>query len=194
METYITNLMPEMEMSDYKINYTNHEMYRSKNGRKEGSPVRFFTNISLSLINLPKAEGYKSCKICSKDTAVENHHCIKCSICPSKNGSTYIHCLKCRICVKSNYLHCDDCGRCTQRVGHECDSYQKNLTCWICKKRGHTERNCIRWLKISGNGKFKKRRICLICSGPNHSERNCLKRSILLKECYFLNEVTNIFS
>lgn len=47
METYITHLMPEMEMSDYKINYTNHEMYRSINGRKEGSPVRFLTNISL---------------------------------------------------------------------------------------------------------------------------------------------------
>lgn len=38
-------------MSDYKINYTNHELYRSKNGRKEGSPVRFLTNISLRYSN-----------------------------------------------------------------------------------------------------------------------------------------------
>lgn len=119
---------------------------------------------------------------------------MKCLICPSKNGSTYTHCVECRICVKSNYVHCDECGRCAQRIGHECEMYQNNLTCWICKKRGHTEKNCISWLKISGKGKFKNRRFCFICSGPNHSERNCPKREVLLKESYFLNEVTNIFS
>lgn len=47
MENYITKIMPELSMSDYKVNYTNHATYNeTSRARKDmGSPVRIFTNI-----------------------------------------------------------------------------------------------------------------------------------------------------
>lgn len=209
METYIINVMPEMEMIDYKINYTNHDLYHNgENGRKQGSPVRIFTNILLrfvsslncfynannncfftfnfySKIPLPQTEGYKYCTKCQRWVAKENRHCSICVKCPSKNGDTYVHCNLCKLCVKPNYKHCKSCGRCTQKVGHDCLVYQRNLICWICRQKGHTERKCENWRgKITKGNKLH----CLICGVGKHNEKFCPKRRVLLGEEYFLGE------
>jgi hypothetical protein len=49
MEMYVTKFMPELQMIDYHIGYENHEVYNNDKGgkgRKQGSPVRIFTNIN----------------------------------------------------------------------------------------------------------------------------------------------------
>ncbi|XP_055373028.1 rRNA N6-adenosine-methyltransferase ZCCHC4, partial [Condylostylus longicornis] len=178
MEHYIKKEMPEMEMLDYKINYSNHEAYSDGiNSRKYGSPVRLFTNIPLHLIELPATEGYKMCNICQKWTAVENIHCKICNKCPSKNGETYRHCNLCSLCVKPNYVHCVNCRRCTQKQNHNCTVFQKNTHCWICDEFGHLEVNCNKG-NVSSIRKFlrnkeKKCRFCLICCKNGHNERKC---------------------
>lgn len=202
MESYIKNVMPEMDMIDYMVNYTNHKLYNNgANGRKEGSPIRIFTNIPLNLIPLPVSEGYRFCKLCKKYTFKNNTHCQKCLKCPSKNGCKYVHCELCALCVKPSYKHCKNCDRCTQIAGHQCDLYQKNLTCWICLTKGHNEINCEKWTMLSTNTLTIKnkslkiaKKVCLICGKVGHNERNCNKRNLLLKENTFLDEVCNIFS
>lgn len=121
-ERYITNVMPQMEMMDFEISYDNHKVFcREYKGRKEGSPIRSFTNVDLSLISYPSNyDEYVFCKRCTKFVSVKNKHCLICKICPSKNGATYKHCKKCRICVKPNYVHCDKCLRCVQQANHDC--------------------------------------------------------------------------
>lgn len=202
MENYIKNVMPEMDMIDYMVNYTNHKLYHNDvKGRKGGSPIRIFTNIPLELIPLPACEGYRFCKICEKFTFKDNAHCQKCAKCPSKNGSKYVHCELCALCVKPSYKHCKNCDRCTQIVGHNCDFYQRNITCWICLTKGHNESNCEKWAKLSTNTlKIRKKsmkiakKICLICSKIGHNEPNCNKRELLLKEKMFLGKICNIFN
>lgn len=206
METYICKEMPEMEMIDYKVNYTNHKLYHDgAKARKQGSPIRCFTNIPLSSIALPAAEGYRFCEKCNKWSAAENVHCDRCKCCPSKNGSTYVHCYLCAKCVKPNYRHCFECDRCTQIDGHNCKEYQRNLTCWICQTIGHNEKNCANWLGKSKSFKNQKKiiekskkinqKICWICHTVGHNEKNCMIRKKLLKEKLFLgNLVENIFS
>ncbi len=203
MENYIQSVMPEMSMVDYMVNYTNHKLYHSgKNGRKDGSPIRIFTNVPLNVVPLPVAEGYKFCKHCAKFTFKENVHCRKCSGCPSKNGSQYVHCELCALCVKPNYKHCTKCDRCTQVTNHDCAAYQRNITCWICSTKGHNEVHCKKWAEC-GSVKLlavKKRsmkiskKICLLCSNAGHNERNCKKRRALLNEEKFLDVVSNIFN
>lgn len=48
MEPQILNSLPELAMLDYKVGYDNHPLFQDgPKGRKLGSPVRIFTNISL---------------------------------------------------------------------------------------------------------------------------------------------------
>lgn len=206
MENYVQTSMPSMEMLDYKINYTNHTTYHAgEKGRKQGSPVRIYTNIPLHLIELPASEGYRFCVHCKRWVANENLHCSTCRKCPSKNGDTYVHCNLCAVCVKPNYKHCQNCGRCTQKLEHSCLNYQKNLTCAICRVKGHNEMNCLEWFKVCGKNmhemnKFKKKamklgkRICFICFKTGHNERYCEKRAKLLKEYSFMNNTYNILN
>lgn len=206
MENYIQAVMPQMEMLDYKVNYTNHSTYHDRtDGRKQGSPVRIFTNVNLNLVRLPKTEGYRFCPICNRSVASENMHCNKCKRCPSKNGSTYSHCTLCETCVKPSYKHCDDCNRCTQVQGHDCSAFQKNLTCMICRLKGHNEINCVEWLKASHrnghsvnklfrNSIKKRQKLCLVCLKSGHNELNCRKRKELLQEEWFLGGFTNMLN
>lgn len=206
MEVYITSLMPEMEMLDYKIDYTNHKTYHSgEDGRKQGSPVRIFTNVSSHLIELPIKEAYRLCNKCKKWISKENKHCKRCKKCPSKNGATYIHCNRCELCVKPTYKHCNNCWRCTQIENHDCIKYQSQLKCTICLQKGHNEINCQRWFSLCQKTvkeitKLKLKtiktgqRICLLCFKSGHNEQSCLKRKELLKESYFLNKCYNIFT
>ncbi|KAK2709398.1 hypothetical protein QYM36_013156, partial [Artemia franciscana] len=55
-----------------------------KKGRKHGSPVRIFTNVSPSLIPLPAEEGYRFCSLCRRWVSQENKHCSLCNSCTSK--------------------------------------------------------------------------------------------------------------
>lgn len=48
MESQILNSLPDFNMLDYKVDYVNHSLFQDgPKGRKYGSPVRIFTNISL---------------------------------------------------------------------------------------------------------------------------------------------------
>lgn len=206
MEMYITSLMPEMEMIDYKIDYTNHETYHSgQDGRKQGSPVRIFTNIPSNLIDLSVAKDYRLCKKCKRWVSMENQHCDQCKKCPSKNGNTYVHCKLCSTCVKPSYRHCNNCWRCTQVENHQCNKYQLQLKCMICLQKGHIESNCNKWFTLCGKNnkeitKLKAksikigRRICFLCFKPGHNEQCCVQRRQLLDETSFLNQCYNKFS
>lgn len=195
---YIQQTSSSFQMSDYKINYTNHDSYTDvgKMARKQGSPVRLFTNIPLSLLKLPVQEQYKYCSKCEKYSALENRHCDKCKCCPSKNGSTYVHCNQCATCVKPTYVHCPNCRRCCQREGHNCSDYQKKQRCYICRRVGHIERHCKFWKQktvcsiFASNDHMREKStiICLLCNGKGHNELHCEKRSIYLKEFTFMSE------
>lgn len=137
-EKYIKQVMPQMEMMDFEISYDNHKAFnRSSKARKEGSPIRAFTNVDLSLISytVECQREYSFCQLCSKFVSVKNKHCTLCGICPSKNGATYKHCKKCRVCVKPNYTHCDTCARCVQQSSHNCSSLQKRWKVAAVKHR-----------------------------------------------------------
>lgn len=192
-EHYIQNFMPELEMCAFKVNYTNHKLFSDQDGsRKFGSPIRFFTNMSLEHINL--GNGYKFCKLCRIFVGSEDKHCNICRTCPSKNGQTYRHCKDCGICVKPNYLHCKKCRRCTQKEGHVCKVYMKTLRCWICREIGHNEWECPQWTKIRGLKFIKSGAIkCLICMKKGHNEKNCRKRKEKLKEVLFMGKVVSLF-
>lgn len=48
MEPQILNSLPHYNMADYKVDYDNHSLFKDgSKGRKFGSPVRIFTNLSL---------------------------------------------------------------------------------------------------------------------------------------------------
>lgn len=180
-------------MSDYKLNYTNHNRYTNvgPNCRSYGSPVRVFTNVPLELLQLPLEEGYKYCTKCNRFTAVENVHCDRCRDCSSQNGQTYRHCNKCDLCVKPNYIHCANCRRCSQREGHSCELYQSKQRCWLCGQRGHTETSCRILHNLRKNAKRQnllKQNGCLICTRKDHSERSCKLRYKYLKESQFMGE------
>lgn len=180
-------------MSDYKLNYTNHNRYTNigPTCRSYGSPVRVFTNAPLGLLQLPVEEGYKYCTRCNRFTAAENSHCERCNNCSSQNGQTYRHCSNCDLCVKPNYVHCAKCRRCSQREGHSCELYQSKQRCWICGQLGHIETSCrlLQHLRKSGKRKIPlKQNGCLICSRKDHSERSCKQRYKFLKESQFMGE------
>ncbi|ERL95119.1 rRNA N6-adenosine-methyltransferase ZCCHC4 isoform X1 [Dendroctonus ponderosae] len=141
MEPQIQNSLPEFQMVDYKVEYDNHPLFHNgSKGRKQGSPVRIFTNISCSQIKLPP-DNYRFCHKCNKWVAKENKHCMICAICPSKNGQTYTHCKLCKRCVKPNWRHCSNCQRCAQ-LNHLCKEIQFNGVCLTCKKLGHKKADC----------------------------------------------------
>ena len=112
-----------MGMSDYKVAYESDSGYRDgKEGgtRKQGSPVRIFTTIKLSKIDLSFEAGYKFCKECNVWVSDLNKHCDKCGFCTAKNGGEYTHCDVCNRCVKSSWQHCVDCSRCCL-IDHRCN-------------------------------------------------------------------------
>ncbi|XP_033247242.1 rRNA N6-adenosine-methyltransferase ZCCHC4 [Drosophila miranda] len=185
---HIRQEMPEMEMSDYRINYSNHSRYTNvgKESRYCGSPVRLFTNVPLQLLNLPQNEGYKYCPKCSHHTASDNLHCGRCQKCTSKNGQTYRHCNECDMCVKPSYVHCHSCRRCTQREGHDCSFYQTKQQCWLCGQRGHIETNCGVWK----TQRKRSRTGCLLCGRQDHRERRCQHRGRYFKEHQFLGHTS----
>lgn len=185
---HIRQEMPELEMCDYRINYTNHLRYTNvgKQSRFCGSPVRLFTNVPLRLLQLPPEEGYKYCQKCDCYTAKENMHCNRCGKCPSVNGQTYKHCESCDACVKPNYVHCSDCRRCTQKEGHNCSFYQTKQHCWMCGQKGHIETKCPNFRKRKTN--YTKG--CLLCGKRNHREKRCSYRSKYFREQCFMNETT----
>lgn len=46
MEPQILNHCPNFQMLDYKVEYENHSSFQTgPKGRKQGSPVRIFTNV-----------------------------------------------------------------------------------------------------------------------------------------------------
>lgn len=186
MEFYVRKVMPELSMSDYIINYSNHSKYNeTSTARKDlGSPVRFFTNILPGVIKLPK-EQYRFCEPCDRFVNKTNSHCRLCGTCPSKNGATYKHCKVCHLCVKPNYVHCSRCNKCSQKAGHKCAEYKKFLVCSICKGKGHSEIVCdklklVRHQKKDGKKQNNKRN-CLLCLTDGHTHFSCPDRELFLE-------------
>lgn len=68
--------LEEFYMSDYQVNYQNHKKFKS-NKADQASPIRIFTNLKLSMLNLPKPD-YWFCKTCQKFTFLNNVHCLLC--------------------------------------------------------------------------------------------------------------------
>ncbi|XP_045216868.2 rRNA N6-adenosine-methyltransferase ZCCHC4-like [Mercenaria mercenaria] len=140
MEQRVVTPSSSYTMLDYKVDYDNHDLFRGEKGRKKGSPVRIFTNLSPKMIALPASEGYCYCKECEQYRALENKHCNKCSTCPTKDGNTYIHCDKCSRCVKPSRVHCETCNIC-DLPEHKCgQSVTKG--CHICGAMDHKRREC----------------------------------------------------
>ncbi|CAG4982674.1 unnamed protein product [Colias eurytheme] len=141
-EPYITNMMPEIKMHDYQVEYQNHKKFQnSKGGRKFGSPVRFFTNLPFITIDLSNDSTYKFCDKCKYWVATSNIHCNKCKECTSKNGMRYIHCDLCKRCVKPTYKHCKVCERCCQ-AEHKCGVVVQSQSCYNCNEKGHKKSEC----------------------------------------------------
>ncbi|XP_060076756.1 rRNA N6-adenosine-methyltransferase ZCCHC4-like [Ylistrum balloti] len=139
MEKRIKECLPTTQMLDYKVDYDNHMLFRG-DVKKQGSPVRIFTNLSPQSVILPASEGYWYCKVCSRFSAKENHHCDICDFCPSKDGRTYKHCFKCDRCVKPSKQHCDRCKMC-QLKDHKCGQ-SVPYGCHICGALDHKRKNC----------------------------------------------------
>jgi len=135
--SHVTGGLKDLKMSDYKVDYDNHPLFVSeRHGRKQGSPVRIFTNIPLNLLELPVSDGYQFCQDCEKWVSSENKHCKKCKECTSKDGQTYKHCDICKRCVKPTWKHCRICKRCTLEK-HTCGSMPNILgRCFNCDKLG----------------------------------------------------------
>ncbi|KAL3274192.1 hypothetical protein HHI36_015609 [Cryptolaemus montrouzieri] len=158
MESHILNGMDNFSMLDYKVDYENHPLFqKGKKGRKFGSPVRIFTNLTNSSIILPADEGYKYCNICDRWVSEENKHCNKCKSCTSKDGRTYLHCNLCKKCVKPSWQHCEKCKRCAQK-DHSCEEFPFKKSCFHCKEAGHKKRDCP---KVNHQELSKKRKIGL---------------------------------
>ncbi|KAL6445537.1 hypothetical protein ACFW04_000824 [Cataglyphis niger] len=147
----VTGGLKDLIMSDYKVDYDNHPLFVSgKQGRKYGSPVRIFTNISLKLLELSMFDGYKFCKDCEKWVSSENKHCKKCKECTSKDGRTYKHCKICKRCVKPTWEHCKTCNRCMLEK-HTCGQIPNIVgKCFKCNELGHTEKACLNLLSTDG--------------------------------------------
>ncbi|XP_021377170.1 zinc finger CCHC domain-containing protein 4-like isoform X2 [Mizuhopecten yessoensis] len=139
MEKRIKECLPTTHMLDYKVDYDNHMLFRG-DMKKQGSPVRIFTNLSPERVILPASDGYWFCKVCSRFSAKENLHCDVCDLCPSKDGRTYKHCFKCDRCVKPSKQHCKTCKTCQQQ-DHRCGQPMSN-GCHVCGALDHKRRNC----------------------------------------------------
>lgn len=128
----------EVLITDQIVHYINHNKLgkraskppvaaKSRNNQvvcKEintSSPVRIFTNLSRSTIDLSILnEGqkgddpfYRWCDVCSRYVFRLNKHCFDCNECSARDASkAYNHCKVCNICVKSTWFHCAKCARC----------------------------------------------------------------------------------
>lgn len=134
-----------LEMTDFKIEYDNHPIFQEKLSlSKKTSPVRLFTNVKLSLINLQEMVGYKYCNTCDRWVSKENNHCNICNKCTSKDGRPYKHCNLCKRCVKCSWKHCEFCKRCALK-NHDCNQRPKKVeNCFQSSTKGHPEINCKR--------------------------------------------------
>ncbi|OAD59919.1 Zinc finger CCHC domain-containing protein 4 [Eufriesea mexicana] len=139
----ISGGLKDLNMTDYKVTYNNHPLFiTDTKTTKIPSPIRIFTNVSLNLVKLPEAHGYRFCKKCQKWVAKENKHCKKCQECTSKNGLTYKHCDICKRCVKPYWKHCETCTRCIV-TKHLCGQRPHVVgKCFKCNEAGHTEKEC----------------------------------------------------
>lgn len=184
--------LKNLEMSDYKVDYENHPLFvTGSRGRKHGSPVRIFTNISLKLLELPLEDGYKFCAKCQKWVAPENKHCKKCNSCTSKDGRLYKHCDICKRCVKPTWKHCDTCERCVLEK-HACGQKPKITgRCFKCGDQNHISKDCEisnstlsttksskkRKNVIDQNGKAAKKQKTVISeNGTTKNRKNAQKR------------------
>ncbi|XP_033125599.1 rRNA N6-adenosine-methyltransferase ZCCHC4-like [Anneissia japonica] len=142
LEPRILQSWPTSTMLDYKVEYENHDVFKSgpnSKSKKKGSPVRIFTNIPANLIPLPAADGYRFCSVCDRFVAKENKHCALCNSCTSKDGSTYRHCHQCNRCVKPIRIHCQTCKQC-MLPNHKCNDLRTG--CHICGKLNHKRKYC----------------------------------------------------
>merc|ERR1712029_478431 len=128
MEPQIVQTQLGFKMSDYQVRYQREAKYKdgTGKGRSAGSPVRIFTTIPLTLIDLSKVEGYKHCAKCETWVCHTNKHCKKCGVCTSKNGAPYRHCDKCGRCVKVSWEHCPKCQRCCLIQSHPCEKFRNS--------------------------------------------------------------------
>ena len=114
----------KFQMSDYQVTYDQKSQYKQghqfQGRRKLGSPVRIFTTMSLSFLDLSHLENYRLCQTCSKFVILTNRHCHECGFCTAKNGGFYKHCYECRKCVKRSWSHCKKCRRCTLPNHDQC--------------------------------------------------------------------------
>ncbi|CAK1551355.1 unnamed protein product [Leptosia nina] len=152
-EPYIKNMMPELKMHDYKVEYENHKKFKNSKSGKQGSPVRFFTNLPLRTIDLSNDSNYKYCETCKYWVAKTNNHCNICKECCSKDGTSYVHCKKCNRCVKPTYEHCGTCERCCH-PNHRCGVIVESQSCYNCNQKGHKQSQCPQ--KTTGRNKKRK--------------------------------------
>ncbi|XP_052100305.1 rRNA N6-adenosine-methyltransferase ZCCHC4-like [Mytilus californianus] len=153
MEKRIVDCLPQYSMLDYKVDYDNHALFRG-DVKKYGSPVRIFTNIPPSQIELPSSEGYWYCSECKRYSGPENVHCQMCDSCTSKDGRTYRHCFKCDRCIKPSKVHCEKCGIC-QLKDHKCGQII-GRGCHICGNLSHKRKDCPNKGKPIKRKKFKQ--------------------------------------
>ena len=132
-EHHIMTHLPTVNMSDYIVNYENHNKF-AQNTRKYGSPIRLFTNIPLAKIILPKSDGYHYCNKCQRFISKLNKHCKKCNSCTSKDGREYNHCDICNRCFKSSWTHCNECNRCELAESCHKRSIESNSNIYKRKK------------------------------------------------------------
>lgn len=127
MEPQIQKVLPDLQMCDYQVTYSemakNYKQGQEKSKRKQGSPVRIFTNLPLNAINLKELTDYRYCQSCQKFVVSANRHCHECGFCTSKNGGLYRHCHECKRCVKSSWRHCRNCNRCALQE-HPCQLFK----------------------------------------------------------------------
>jgi len=158
MERQLKQHRTDLTMSDYRVTYSDHIQFGSKEEaaksgvRKLGSPVRLFTSIPLSVLELPASEGYRHCGECRVWVARENRHCDMCGECTSKDGRTYVHCEECKRCVKPTYVHCKLCQRC-KLPEHKCVTGEVV----VAKDKENIKKVVVEEKKFFGKRKSRKR-------------------------------------